>query len=162
VRIGRSRRSCSKFPSKQKRFDFDVDEMAAELARKASNISAARLAISSRLPRARWKRAFETGKTDQIVEARRPAGSSRACSKFRRDLVKIWSQIQLKPDVKQSILSKVRMFNTGDKAPRGLFYKVCRTGKTGSRADCRVYQHAFESLSIASLKAGILGRVANS
>jgi hypothetical protein len=37
------------------------------------------------------------------------------------DLQKVWAQIVLKPAVKDSILGKIHMFNTGDKAaPRGL------------------------------------------
>src|SRR5262249_48694397 len=77
------------------------------------------------------------------------------------DLQKIWSQIVLKPEIKTSILSKIRMFNSGDKAtPRGLLlYGPPGTGKTeiarriADSASC-----AFQSLSIASLKGGYMGQ----
>jgi SpoVK/Ycf46/Vps4 family AAA+-type ATPase len=48
------------------------------------------------------------------------------------ELAKIWGRIVLKPEVKELILSKIRLFNKGDKkAPKGLLlYGPSGTGKT--------------------------------
>jgi transitional endoplasmic reticulum ATPase len=79
------------------------------------------------------------------------------------DLQKIWSQVVLKPEVKQAILSKIQMFNSGDKAaPRGLLlYGPPGTGKTEiARRIADSTNSGFEALSIASLKAGFQGQSA--
>src|SRR5438270_11435581 len=70
------------------------------------------------------ERAFAEGTPDQIVLTRKDLLaqlSTQLKEVSDEDLEKIWSQIVLKPDLKKSILSKIRMFNSGDKAtPRGL------------------------------------------
>jgi SpoVK/Ycf46/Vps4 family AAA+-type ATPase len=74
---------------------------------------------------------------------------------------KIWSQIVLKPEVKDSILSKLRMFNRGDKAaPRGLLlYGPPGTGKTEiARRLAESSGSAFMPLTNADLKAGYVGQ----
>jgi SpoVK/Ycf46/Vps4 family AAA+-type ATPase len=77
------------------------------------------------------------------------------------DLQKVWSQIVLKPEIKETILSKIRMFNSGDAAaPRGLLlYGPPGTGKTeiarriADSASC-----FFKAVTNADLKAGYIGQ----
>jgi SpoVK/Ycf46/Vps4 family AAA+-type ATPase len=77
------------------------------------------------------------------------------------DLQKVWSQIVLKQEVKESILSKIRMFNRGDKAaPRGmLLYGPPGTGKTEiARRIADSTSSYFMSLTGSDLKKGYVGQ----
>jgi transitional endoplasmic reticulum ATPase len=150
---------------RQKPVNFDIDEVAPELARKAGNIGGRAIGdIVTAASQRALERAFETGKTDQIVITREDLMAQLAPQLkevSEKDLQKVWSQIVLKPDIKQSILSKIRMFNSGDKAsPKGLLlYGPPGTGKTEiARRIADSTNSGFESLSIASLKAGYVGQ----
>jgi SpoVK/Ycf46/Vps4 family AAA+-type ATPase len=77
------------------------------------------------------------------------------------DLSKVWSQIVLKAEVKDSILSKIRLFNTGDKAaPRGLLlYGPPGTGKTEiARRIADSTSSYFMPLTGSDLKSGYVGQ----
>jgi transitional endoplasmic reticulum ATPase len=77
------------------------------------------------------------------------------------DLQRIWSEIVLKPEIKDVILGKIRMFNAGGKAaPKGLLlYGPPGTGKTllakqiADSTGCK-----FMPLSNADLKSGYSGQ----
>jgi transitional endoplasmic reticulum ATPase len=153
------------FLGRQQRVDFNVDEIAAEMSQKAGNISGRDIDNLVRAAsQTAMERAFAEGTPDQIVLTRKDLLaqlSTQLKEVSDEDLEKIWSQIVLKPDIKKSILSKIRMFNSGDKAtPRGLLlYGPPGTGKTEiARRIADSTNSVFESLSIASLKAGYTGQ----
>jgi transitional endoplasmic reticulum ATPase len=110
-----------------------------------------------------FQRALETGTTDRIVLSRAdllaqwaPQGKEVS----EADIQKAWSQIVLKAEIKDTIMTKIRMFTSNDPAaPRGLLlYGPSGTGKTeiarriADSAGCR-----FMSLTGSSLKSKYAG-----
>jgi SpoVK/Ycf46/Vps4 family AAA+-type ATPase len=147
------------------RTDFDVEPLAAELARRTNNIGGR--AISAMVERAAQEavnRAIAAGTPEQVVLTRadvlrefEPRGKQVADA----DLARIWDQIVLKPDVKADLLEKIRMFNRADKAaPRGLLlYGPPGTGKTEiARRIAACASCHFMSLKGPDLKAGYVGQ----
>jgi len=76
------------------------------------------------------------------------------------ELAKVWSQIVLAPKVKKSLMTKIRLFNSGDKAaPRGLLlYGPPGTGKTEvARRLAESTRCHFMALSGPDLKSQYIG-----
>jgi SpoVK/Ycf46/Vps4 family AAA+-type ATPase len=149
----------------KKQVDFDVKQVSAELAHLAASYSGRDIfSLVDKASQHALGRAFKAGSTDHIVLTREDlllqlAPQAKPVSDA--DLQKIWAQVILKPEIKDSILSKIRMFNNGDKAaPRGLLlYGPPGTGKTeiakriSDSASCH-----FMSLKGSDLKAGYVGQ----
>jgi SpoVK/Ycf46/Vps4 family AAA+-type ATPase len=142
--------------------DMDIDEVAAYLAKRLNRKSGSDLSM---LVKRAMQRAVRLSQSPDNVRLTRELLIEEALPKGKEvseeDLAKIWSQIVLKPSVKEEILDKIRMFNRGDKAaPRGLLlYGPPGTGKTeiarriADSASCH-----FMSLKGPDLKAGYVGQ----
>ncbi len=79
-------------------------------------------------------------------------------------LQQIWSEIVLKPEIKQAILSKIRLFNQGgEDKPKGLLlYGPPGTGKTEiARCIQKSTGSYFMNKKAADLKAGFTGQSGN-
>ena len=149
----------------KRKTNFDVDVVAAELARRTSNIGGRDItAIVERALQEAVTRAIADGTSENVVLTREdllrevaPKGKEVTDA----DLGTIWEKIVLKPEVKSDLLDKIRMFNRGDKAaPQGLLlYGPPGTGKTeiarriADSASCY-----FMSLKGPDLKAGYVGQ----
>ena len=147
------------------KINFDADEMAAELARRTSNIGGRAIsAIVERAAQEAVSRAIAQGAPDRVVLMREDLlreVAPRGKEVSDADLTKIWERIVLQPQVKADLLDKIRLFNSGDKAaPKGLLlYGPPGTGKTeiarriADSASC-----FFMSLKAPDLKAGYVGQ----
>ena len=149
----------------QRKTDFDVDEVAAELARRTNNIGGRDItAIVERALQEAATRAIAAGTSENVILTRAdllrevaPKGKEVT----EADLAGIWEKIVLKAAVKSDLLDKIRMFNGGDKAaPKGLLlYGPPGTGKTeiarriADSASCY-----FMALKGPDLKAGYVGQ----
>jgi len=124
------------FLKKVPRVDFDIDEVAADLARRCGEIGGRKIHDAvQKAQREAAARAEEAGDGDRIVLTRDDllrqfAPKGRPVSE--EDLTAVWSQIVLAPDVKENILSMIRLFNQGSRAaPKGLLlWGPPGTGKT--------------------------------
>jgi transitional endoplasmic reticulum ATPase len=145
---------------------FDVDEMASELAKRAGDIGGRDIqGLVVRASQRAAQRAIAAGTPDRVLISKDDLLHQLAPQTTREiseaDVEKAWAQIVLKPEVKASIVSKIRLFNSGDKAaPRGLLlYGPPGTGKTeiarriAASAGCE-----FLSLTASDLKAGYTGQ----
>ena len=108
------------FLSKYRQVDFDVPTVAAELASRTGDVGGRDIRqLVIRASQDAAQRAEEAGTPDRIVLTRddllkqfAPKGE-----KVTEDQIqKVWSEIVLKPEVKESLLGMIRLFNTGDKA----------------------------------------------
>ncbi|WP_175596955.1 AAA family ATPase [Peristeroidobacter soli] len=145
--------------------DFDIDEMAAELARRTNNIGGrAMSAIVENASQEAVNRAIRAGTPDKVVLTRDDLlreVTPRGREVSEADLAKIWERIVLAPQIKSDLLDKIRLFNAADKAaPKGLLlYGPPGTGKTeiarriADSASCQ-----FMSLKGPDLKAGYVGQ----
>lgn len=124
------------FLGKYKRVAFDVRQMSAELAKRSGDIGGRQIGdLVRKAAQAAAQRAEDAGMSNEIVISREdllsqlaPAGRPVADV----DLDQIWAGIVLRPDVKESLLGMIRLFNGGSKAaPTGLLlYGPPGTGKT--------------------------------
>jgi SpoVK/Ycf46/Vps4 family AAA+-type ATPase len=112
---------------------LDIDEISALLAKKTSRKSGRDLVHLVANAMARVVDSSDSVDDacltrESLVNEVTPQGRAVSDS----ELEKVWTQIVLKPQVKEYILAKIRMFNGGDKAaPRGLLlYGPTGTGKT--------------------------------
>src|SRR5205085_10448249 len=98
---------------KQQKADFNIDEMAAELARKAGGASGRVVGdIVTAASQRALERAFSSGNVEEYVltaEDLRAQLAPKGKKMSDEELQKIWSQVVLKPSVKQAILSKIQM-----------------------------------------------------
>lgn len=145
--------------------DFDIDEMAAELARRTNNIGGrAMSAIVENASQEAVNRALRAGTPDSVVLTRDDLlreVTPRGKDVSEADLAKIWERIVLAPRIKDDLLDKIRLFNAADKAaPKGLLlYGPPGTGKTeiarriADSASCQ-----FMALKGPDLKAGYVGQ----
>lgn len=153
------------FLSKLTATDFDIDEMASELANRTHDIGGrAMSALVDNAAQEAVARAIREGRADKVVLTRADLLGQLTPQRkevSEEELAHIWARIVLAPEVKEDILSKVRMFNRGDKAaPKGLLlYGPPGTGKTeiarriAESADCH-----FMPLKAPDLKAGYIGQ----
>ncbi|MGH7489236.1 MAG: AAA family ATPase, partial [bacterium] len=124
------------FLSRYPRVDFDITAMAVELARRSGDVGGRDIQqLVMRASQAAAQRAEEAGTPDAIVLTRDDLlrqFAPKGAAVTEEDLQKVWSQIVLKPDVKESLLGMIRLFNAGDKAAaKGLLlYGPPGTGKT--------------------------------
>ena len=144
---------------------FDADEMAAELARRTSNIGGRAISgIVERAAQEAVNRAISQGTSDKVILMREDLlreVTPRGKEVSDADLTKIWDRIVLQPQVKADLLDKIRLFNSADKAaPKGLLlYGPPGTGKTeiarriADSASCY-----FMSLKAPDLRAGYVGQ----
>lgn len=141
---------------------LDIDEISALLAKRLVRKSGRDLVML--LNRAMERAVLVADSPDDIRLTRElllaeVAPQSREVSEA--DLTKVWSQIVLKAEVKDSLLSKIRLFNTGDKAaPRGLLlYGPPGTGKTEiARRIADSTSSYFMPLTGSDLKSGYVGQ----
>jgi transitional endoplasmic reticulum ATPase len=148
------------FLKKVQRVDFDIDEMAADLAKRGGNIAGRQ--IHDRVEKALQEAAQRADdaadgqpivlRRDDLLRQFAPAG--RVVSE--EEIEHAWSKIVLKPEVKEAILNRVRMFVTNDPAAsRGLLlYGPSGTGKT--EVGRRIAESAgchFMSLTGSDLKS---------
>lgn len=145
--------------------DFDLDEVAAELARRTNGASGRDITgIIERGAQRAIARAIAAGKPEEVVISREDLlteASPQGKEVSEEQLQAIWSKIVLSPELKESILGNVRMFNRADKAaPRGLLlYGPPGTGKTEiARRIAESVSCHFMSLSLADLKSGYVGQ----
>ncbi|MBL8270650.1 AAA family ATPase, partial [Steroidobacter sp.] len=141
---------------------LDVEEIAAFLAKRLNRKSGSDLSM---LVKRAMQRAVRVSSSPDDVRLTRELLLEEALPKGKevtdQDLQRIWSQIVLKPEVKDDLLDKIRMFNRADKAaPKGLLlYGPPGTGKTeiarriADSASC-----FFMSLKGPDLKAGYIGQ----
>jgi len=141
---------------------MDIDEVAGYLAKRLNRKSGSDLSM---LVKRAMQRAVRVSANPEDVRLTRELLIEEALPKGKEvseaDLTRIWSQIVLKPSVKEEILDKIRMFNRADRAaPRGLLlYGPPGTGKTeiarriADSASCY-----FMSLKGPDLKAGYIGQ----
>lgn len=147
------------------RIDFDIEATAAEMARRCGDIGGRDIqSLVRRAEQQSLRHALERGTADQVI-LRREDLMAELAPKGREvseaEVQKAWAQIVLKPDVKESILSKLHMFNNGDPAaPRGLLlYGPPGTGKTEiARRIAQSTSSFFLSLTTADLKGGYIGQ----
>jgi SpoVK/Ycf46/Vps4 family AAA+-type ATPase len=144
---------------------FNVDDVAAELARRTSNIGGRAIsAIVELAAQTAVSRAIAAGTPDSVVLTAADLMSEvvpRGKEIADEDLATIWTKIVLEPEIKSDLLDKIRMFNRADKAaPKGLLlYGPPGTGKTeiarriADSASCH-----FMSLKGPDLKAGYIGQ----
>jgi SpoVK/Ycf46/Vps4 family AAA+-type ATPase len=141
---------------------LDVEEVSALLARRLARKSGRDLVM---LVNRAMERAVMAADSPDDVRLTREGLMAEVAPHGREvseaDLQKAWSQIVLKPEVKESLLAKIRLFNAADKAaPRGLLlYGPPGTGKTeiARRLADSTSSH-FMSLTGADLKAGYVGQ----
>jgi SpoVK/Ycf46/Vps4 family AAA+-type ATPase len=141
---------------------MNVDEVTATMAQNLKGKSGRDLV--KLVDRAMERAVLEADAPEGVVlSAKLLLGESspKGRSVSEEQLQKIWSQIILKPEIKETILAKIRMFNAGDQAaPRGLLlYGPPGTGKT-EIARCIKDSTGSElmSLTAADLKAGYIGQ----
>jgi SpoVK/Ycf46/Vps4 family AAA+-type ATPase len=142
---------------------LDIDEVSAYLAKRLNRKSGRDLV--SLVSRAMERAVMAADSPDDVKLTRElllaevaPQGGRQLSEE---EIQAAWSRIVLKPEIKESIISKIRMFNAGDKAaPRGmLLYGPPGTGKTeiarriADSAGCY-----FMALSGPDLKAGYSGQ----
>ena len=144
---------------------FDVQEMASELARRTSNIGGRSIsAVVERAAQEAVNRAIAQGTPDNVVLTREDLMrevAPRGKEVTDADLTRIWEQIVLKPQVKAGLMDKIRMFNRADKAaPKGLL--LCGPPGTGKTEIARRIADSascfFMSLKGPDLKAGYVGQ----
>lgn len=141
---------------------FDVAEMAASLAKRLNRKSGRDLVM---LVNRAMERAVAEADTPDDVHLTRATLMAELAPDNKtisdQQLATVWSQIVLDGAVKESITSKIKLFNAGDKAaPKGLLlYGPPGTGKTeiarriADSANCY-----FMALSGPDLKAGYVGQ----
>ena len=148
---------------KVKRVDFNIDEMAAELAKRSGEIAGRQIndLVQQSLQDAA-QRADEAGGGEIVLTRedlmRRFAPKGRPVSE--EDLTAVWSQIVLSPPVTESILSMIRLFNSGNKAaPKGLLlWGPPGTGKTEiARLLAKSTGCEFLSTDLSKLKGSHIG-----
>jgi SpoVK/Ycf46/Vps4 family AAA+-type ATPase len=124
------------FLKKVPRVDFDIDQMAADLAKRGGNLAGRKIRdkVDKALQEAA-QRADEAANGQPIVLRsadllRQFAPAGRTVSEL--EIEQAWSKIVLKPEVKDAILGKLRMFVANDPAAsKGLLlYGPSGTGKT--------------------------------
>ena len=154
----------------KKPLDFDPKPAAAELATIMGPVSGRELyKLVERASQKAMGRALKERHPDKIILSRDDLYTSippdkRATTEpavSEADLQKIWSEIVLKPAVKEAILSKIRLFNQNDEAkPRGLLlYGPPGTGKTEIAKKIKDSTGSyFMELKASDLKAGYIGQ----
>ncbi len=160
------RRQLFEIQLAKKKVDFDVAQVSGELAEKAGNIQHGRdiKSLIDRASQISLQRALKAGTADHVIMTRQDLMAQLAPQGkevTEEDLQKVWSKIVLKPEIKESILSKIRMFNAGDPAgPRGLLlYGPPGTGKTEIAKHIADSTNCFfKSVSNSDLKAGYIGQ----
>jgi SpoVK/Ycf46/Vps4 family AAA+-type ATPase len=121
---------------KYPRTDFDLKAMAAELAKRSGGIGGRQIGdLVKKAVQDAAQRAEDAGTPNDIVLTQADlraqlAPKGRAVSDD--ELEKVWTEIVLKPETKATLLSMIRLFNSGSKAaPKGLLlYGPPGTGKT--------------------------------
>lgn len=143
--------------------DFDIDEVSALLAKQTNRKSGRDLV--SLVSRALERAVMVADSPDDVRLTRELLLAEVAPQGGRQlsdaDVEAAWSRIVLRPAIKDSIITKIRLFSSGDKAaPRGmLLYGPPGTGKTEIAR--RIADSAgcfFMPLSIPDLKAGYTGQ----
>ena len=126
----------------KKTSDFDQKSVAADVATIMGNVSGRELYnLIERAGQKAMARALKEHHADKIILTRDDVYAAIPPDKRAKtttptisevDLQKIWSRIVLKPEIKDSIMTKIRMFSSGDPAaPSGLLlYGPSGTGKT--------------------------------
>jgi len=126
----------------KKTSDFDPKPVAADVATIMGNVSGRELYnLIERAGQKAMARALKEHHADKIILTRDDVYAAIPPDKrvkttaptiSEADLQKIWSRIVLKPEIKDSIMTKIRMFTSGDPAaPSGLLlYGPSGTGKT--------------------------------
>lgn len=159
------RRQLFEVAIKKKKTDFDVAEVAAELARLTGKLGGRDIfKLVERASQHAIERARQAGSIESVVLAREDLMKEAAPDSKEipiEEIEKIWEKIVLEPSVKADILHKIRLFNKADKkAPKGLLlYGPPGTGKTeiarriADSASC-----FFMSLKAPDLKAGYVGQ----
>jgi SpoVK/Ycf46/Vps4 family AAA+-type ATPase len=141
---------------------LDIDEISAILAKKLNRKSGRDLVMLVNRAMERSVLAAESPDEVRLTRELLLAEVAPQGREVSDDVLKeVWSQIVLKPEIKETILSKIRMFNVGDKAaPRGLLlYGPPGTGKTEiARRIADSSSSYFMSLTAADLKAGYVGQ----
>ncbi len=141
---------------------LDVEEISAVLAKRLSRKSGRDLVML--VNRAMERAVLLADSPDGVLLTRdllfaEVAPQGREVSEA--DLLKVWAQIVLKQEVKDSLLSKIRLFNKADKAaPRGLLlFGPPGTGKTEiARRIADSTSSYFMALTGSDLKAGYVGQ----
>jgi SpoVK/Ycf46/Vps4 family AAA+-type ATPase len=141
---------------------FDVEAIAGELARRTNRKSGRDLVM---LVNRAMERAVASSDSPDDVSLTRAALMAELAPQDKTisddELAKVWAKIVLDPKVKESIVSKIKLFNSGDKAaPKGLLlYGPPGTGKTEiARRIAESANCYFMSLSGPDLKAGYVGQ----
>ena len=148
------------FLKKVPRVDFDIDKMAAELAARSDGLAGRQLHDKVDLALQDAAQRADEAADGQAIVVRRDDLLRQFAPKGRKvtaeEIEQAWSKIVLKPEVKESIMSRVRMFVANDPAaPRGLLlYGPSGTGKTevGRRIADSAGCH-FMSLTGSDLKS---------
>ncbi|HET6472704.1 MAG TPA: AAA family ATPase, partial [Pseudomonadales bacterium] len=141
---------------------FDIDATAAEIAKRTNRMSGRD--IVKLVDRAMERAVADADSPDDIYLSKAALLAELAPqdkSKSDAELAEVWSKIVLDPTVKESIVSKIKMFNAGDKAaPKGLLlFGPPGTGKTEiARRIAESANCYFMSLSAPDLKAGYVGQ----
>jgi transitional endoplasmic reticulum ATPase len=153
------------FLSKYRNVDFDVPALAAELATRTGDVGGRDLRqLVIRASQEAAQRAEEAGTPDRIVITRADLEKQFAPKGEKvteEQIQKVWSEIVLKPEVKDSLLDMIRMFNRGDKAAaKGLLlYGPPGTGKTEiARKIAKSTGCKFLEVKPSDLKAGYVGQ----
>jgi transitional endoplasmic reticulum ATPase len=142
-----------------------VPVLAAELAKRTGDVGGRDLRqLVIRAAQEAAQRAEEAGTPDRIVLTRAdllkqfaPKGEQVT----EEQIQEVWSEIVLKPEVKDSLLDMIRMFNRGDKAAaKGLLlYGPPGTGKTEiARKIAKSTGCKFLEVKPSDLKAGYVGQ----
>jgi len=159
------RRQLFEIAIRKKKTDFDVGEVAKELAGMAGKLGGRDIfKLVERASQHAIERARATGTIEAVVLSRADLlkeVAPESKEKSAEDIAKVWEKIVLEPSVKEDILHKVRLFSRGDKkAPKGmLLYGPPGTGKTeiarriADSANC-----FFLALKASDLKAGYIGQ----
>jgi SpoVK/Ycf46/Vps4 family AAA+-type ATPase len=141
---------------------FDVDAVAADLAKRTNRRSGRDLVM---LVNRAMERAVAAADSPDDVHLTRVALFAEIAPQDKsisaEELASVWSKIVLDPAVKESIVAKIKLFNAGDKAaPKGLLlYGPPGTGKTEiARRIAESANCYFMALSAPDLKAGYVGQ----
>lgn len=141
---------------------FDVPALAAELSSSTDGFSGRDLVmLVNRAMERSVAQAESAADVTLTAEALRAELAPEQDAVTDEQIEQIWSKIVLAPEVQESIVSRVKMFNSGDKAaPKGiLLYGPPGTGKTEiARRIAESSSCEFLALSSPDLKAGHVGQ----
>ncbi|MEP6970283.1 MAG: AAA family ATPase, partial [Betaproteobacteria bacterium] len=139
---------------------LDVAELSATLAKRLPNRSGRDLKKLVERAMSRAMRSEDEHLTRALLMAE---ATPRGREVPEEELQRVWSKIVLKAEVKDALLSKIRLFNSaGEAAPRGLLlYGPPGTGKT--QIAQRIAESCggkFIALTASDLKGSVIGETA--